>query len=86
MKRQVTEELEQKIKLDLARNKRDQEIMEGVLLDTKKDLTKMLAGFNGNVSSEVSNLTGLAMSKIETSNQNLKRLFWTIKYKDDSKK
>ena len=49
--------------------------MEGVLLDTKKDLIKMLAGFNGNVSSEVSNLTGLAMSKIETSNQNLKRLF-----------
>ena len=75
MKRQVTEELEQKIKLDLARNERDQEIMEGVLLDTKKDLIKMLAGLDGNVSSEVSNLTGLAMSKIETSNQNSKDHF-----------
>ena len=49
--------------------------MKGVLLDAKKDLIKTLASLDGNVSSEVSNLTGLAMSKIETSNQNLKDRF-----------
>ena len=49
--------------------------MEGIVLDAKKDLIKMLADLYGDVSSKVSNLTGLAMSKIETSNQNLKDHF-----------
>ena len=75
IERQVAEELKKRIKLDLARNERDWEIMKGVLLDAKKDLIKTLASLDGNVSSEVSNLTGLAMSKIETSNQNLKDRF-----------
>ena len=43
--------------------------MEGTFLDPEKDLIKTLAGLEGNVSGKVSNLTGLAMSKIETSNQ-----------------
>ena len=75
IKRQVAEELEQKIKLDLARNERDWEIMEVIALDAKKDLIKALAGLDVKVSSEVSNLTGLATSKKETSNQNLKDHF-----------
>ena len=75
IKRQVAEELEQKIKLNLARSERDQEIMEGIVFNAKKDLIKTLADLDGNVSGEVSNLTGLAMSKIETSNQNSKDHF-----------
>ena len=35
----------------------------------------MLAGLDGDVSSKISNLTGLAISKIEISNQNLKDCF-----------
>ena len=44
-------------------------------LDAKKDFIKMLAGLDGDVSSKISNLTGLAISKIELSNQNLKDCF-----------
>ena len=46
-----------------------------IALDAKKDLIKALAGLDVKVSSEVSNLTGLATSKKETSNQNLKDHF-----------
>ena len=46
-----------------------------ILLDAKKDFIKMLAGLDGDVSSKISNLTGLAISKIEISNQNLKDCF-----------
>ena len=49
--------------------------MEVIALDAKKDLIKALAGLDVKVSSEVSNLTGLATSKKETSNQNLKDHF-----------
>ena len=49
--------------------------MKGILLEAKKDLIKMLACLDGDVYSKVSNLNGLAMSKIETSNQNLKDRF-----------
>ena len=49
--------------------------MEGIVLNAKKDLIKTLADLDGNVSGKVSNLTGLAMSKIETSNQNSKDHF-----------
>ena len=49
--------------------------MEVIALDAKKDLIKGLAGLDVKVSSEVSNLTGLATSKKETSNQNLKDHF-----------
>ena len=38
-------------------------------------MIKTLAGLNGDISSEVINLTGLAMSKIETSDKNLKDRF-----------
>ena len=38
-------------------------------------MIKTLAGLNGDISSEVINLTGLAMSKIETSDKNLKDQF-----------
>ena len=38
-------------------------------------MIKTLAGLNGDIPSEVINLTGLAMSKIETSDKNLKDRF-----------
>ena len=75
IKKQAAEELEQKNKLKLARNERDHEIMKGIVLNAKKDLIITLAGLDGDVSSEVSNLAGFNIDELETSNYNLKNRF-----------
>ena len=75
IKKQAVEELEQKNKLKLARNERGQEIMEGIVLDAKKDLNITLAGLDSDVSSKVSNLAGINIAELETSNYDSKNRF-----------
>lgn len=49
--------------------------MEGIVLDAKKDLTITLAGLDSDVSSKVSNLAGVNIAELETSNYDLKNRF-----------
>ena len=53
IKKQAADELEQKNKLDFALNQRDQEIPEGTILDTKRDLIKTVGVLDSDISKEI---------------------------------
>ena len=64
-KKQAADKLEQKNKLDFALNKRNREIQESIILDTKNDLIKIVVGPDSDISNEIVKLNDFNNDVVE---------------------
>ena len=65
IKKQAADKLEQKNKLDFALNKRNREIQESIILDTKNDLIKTVAGPDSDIANEIVKLSNFNNDVVE---------------------
>ena len=63
--RQATAEIEQKVRLDMAKNKRDSEIIAGLISDSERNLINTLANLEDDIAQIVPNLSDVVITELK---------------------